>query len=143
MSNPFSHFEHGIAKPIDGCQCCLCRVAFPNTHGAADFFWDHHASEIVDPTDNSGCFHSCLQLGIFLGLVLLLVVSPLFIPRWFRKNKENRNSAFSFLSVAHVMHIVSPFRFERMSISVRFSLKKCQNGVIFYCKSVNPMLLFH
>ena len=102
MSNPLSHFEHGVAKPVDGCQCCLCRVAFPNTHGAADFFWDHHASEIIDPTDNSGCFHSCLQLGIFLGLVLLLVVSPLFIPRWFRKNKENRNSAFSFLSVAHV-----------------------------------------
>ena len=140
MSNPLSHFKHCVAKPIDGCQCCLCRVAFPNTHGAADLLGDYHASEIIDPTDNSGCFHSCLQLGIFLGLVLLLVVSPFFIPHWFRKNKESRIMSFLFLSISHVMHIVSPFRFERMSISGCVLLKKCQNGSFFYCKSVNPML---
>ena len=106
--NPLSHFKHCVAKPVDGCQCCLCRVALTDTHGASDFFRNHHASEIVDPTDNSGCFHSCLQMGIFLGLVLLLVFSPHFIPCSIWKIKESSIPAF-FISAATVRFIAFSF----------------------------------
>ena len=35
----------------------LQRVAFTDTHGAADLLGDHHAAQIVDAPDDSGCFH--------------------------------------------------------------------------------------
>ena len=44
-------------KSGNGCQCCQRRVALPYPHCAAYLLRDNDAPEVVDPSDNSGCFH--------------------------------------------------------------------------------------
>ena len=44
-------------KSSNGCQCCQRRVALSYPHCAAYLLRDNDAPEVVDPSDNSGCFH--------------------------------------------------------------------------------------
>ena len=44
-------------KSGNGCQCCQRRVALSYPHCAAYLLRDNDAPEVVDPSDNSGCFH--------------------------------------------------------------------------------------
>ena len=67
---PFGQIVHCKAKSLPLCQCCLQRVAFADSEGAADLFGDHDASKIVDPADNTGCFHKTLLLSVRIALLV-------------------------------------------------------------------------
>ena len=44
-------------KPINRCQCCQRGVALTDTKGAANFFGNYNSPQIIDPTNNTSCFH--------------------------------------------------------------------------------------
>ena len=52
-------------------QRCLQRVALTDTHGAPYFFRYDNSAEIVDPADNSCCFHS-YDLRCFFKIAVIL-----------------------------------------------------------------------
>ena len=54
---PLSQIAHGKAESFPPCQCYLWRVALADSHGAADLLGNDNAAKVVDPSDNSGCFH--------------------------------------------------------------------------------------
>lgn len=57
-------------------QRCLQRVALTDTHGAPYFFRYDNSAEIVDPADNSCCFH-IYDLRCFFKIAVIL-----FAGRW-------------------------------------------------------------
>ena len=56
-ADAFAEGEEGEGEFIVRGQRYQCRVAFADTHGAADLLGDDHSAEVVDPSDNSCCFH--------------------------------------------------------------------------------------
>jgi hypothetical protein len=52
-------------------QRCLQRVALTDTHGAPYFFRYDNSAEIVDPADNSCCFH-IYDLRCFFKIAVIL-----------------------------------------------------------------------
>ena len=42
------------------------RITLTNPHGAANFFWNDHASQVVDPSYNSSGFHSIDNSSIII-----------------------------------------------------------------------------
>ena len=52
------------AKPVDWCQCCMRGVAFSNLEGSSDFLRDHNTTQVVNASDNAGCFHISFSFSV-------------------------------------------------------------------------------
>ena len=58
---PLLFFVQDYVSPNKICRkvsMLYVRGAFADSHGAADFFRDNDAHEVVDASDYSGCFHN-------------------------------------------------------------------------------------
>ena len=59
---PFSKPAYIYAEIQPRYQCYLWRVALADTQGSADLLGDNDASEVVDPSYDSGSFHIQISL---------------------------------------------------------------------------------
>ena len=46
------------AEPVDWCQCCMKGVALTDAECEANLLGNDDSAEIIDPANNSGCFHT-------------------------------------------------------------------------------------
>lgn len=79
-------------------QRCLQRVALTDTHGAPYFFRYDNSAEIVDPADNSCCFH-IYDLRCFFKIAVILFAEVGNLCR--KKASDNRMDFSFYCSLSH------------------------------------------